>query len=264
MGYLEHLDAVGKDLIAMIHLPALPGTPNASLAPGAIVEAAVAEAEVYRAAGVGTVMIENMHDVPYTREVGPEIPAVMAVVGRAVKDLGLRCGVQVLAGCNREAIAVAHAAGLDFVRVEGFVFAHVGDEGVIDACAGELLRYRKALGAAEIPVFTDIKKKHSSHAITADVDLAETARAARFFLSDGVVVTGTSTGEPVLPGDLEALADVPLPKLVGSGITPENLATYYPHASAFIVGSYLKEEGRWDRPPDPARIGALLEAFEGS
>ena len=33
-------------------------------------------------------------------------------------------------------------------------------------------------------IFADVKKKHSAHAITADVDLAETAHAAELFLAD--------------------------------------------------------------------------------
>jgi len=55
---------------------------------------------------------------------------------------------------------VAHATGADFIRAEGFVFSHVADEGWIDACAGELLRYRRAIGANNIMAFTDVKKKH--------------------------------------------------------------------------------------------------------
>src|SRR6185295_9518480 len=113
-------------------------------------------------------------------------------VRRAVK---LPLGVQVLAGANREALAVALCCGAAFVRVEGYVFAHVADEGLIDASAGELLRYRRAIGAEHIKVFADIKKKHASHALTADVSLAETGRAAEFFLADGVIVTGSATGE---------------------------------------------------------------------
>ena len=65
-----------------------------------------------------------------------------------------------LLGGNREALAVANASDADFVRVEGFVFSHVGDEGWTDSCAGELLRYRKNIGAQHISVWTDIKKKH--------------------------------------------------------------------------------------------------------
>lgn len=50
--------------------------------------------------------------------------------------------------------------GLDFIRAEGFVFSHVADEGLLNACAGDLLRYRKQIGAEHVKIFTDIKKKH--------------------------------------------------------------------------------------------------------
>lgn len=110
----------------------------------------------------------------------------MAVIGSEVRHAsGLPLGVQILAGANLAAMAVAHACGASFVRVEGFVFAHVADEELIESSAGELLRYRRAIGADAVRVFADIKKKHSAHAITADVDLAETARAAEFFQADG-------------------------------------------------------------------------------
>lgn len=60
---------------------------------------------------------------------------------------------------------------MDFIPAEGFVFSHVADEGVMNSCAGELLRYRKQIGAENIQIYTDVKKKHSSHAITADISL---------------------------------------------------------------------------------------------
>lgn len=63
-------------------------------------------------------------------------------------------------GGNKEALAVALSSGGQFIRAEGFVFAHVADEGWMDGCAGELLRYRRAVGAGDILVFTDVKKKH--------------------------------------------------------------------------------------------------------
>ena len=67
-------------------------------------------------------------------------------------------------------------------------------KGIIESCAGELLRYRRAIGAERVLVFADIKKKHAAHAITADVSIAETAHAAELFLADGLIVTGTATG----------------------------------------------------------------------
>ena len=43
--------------------------------------------------------------------------------------------------------------GASFVRVEGFVFAHVADEGVHESDAGDLLRYRKSIGAENVRIF---------------------------------------------------------------------------------------------------------------
>lgn len=63
-------------------------------------------------------------------------------------------------GANKEALAVAKASGANFIRAEGYVYSHVADEGWMDSCAGELLRYRKAIGAEEVMVWTDVKKKH--------------------------------------------------------------------------------------------------------
>jgi hypothetical protein len=253
-----------RALVGMIHVGALPGTPRAGLPLEAVVEAAVAEARVYRDAGFHAVAIENMHDRPYlARAVGPEIVAALAVVGREVRRAAaLPVGVQVLAGANHGALAVALSAGAAFVRVEGFVFAHVADEGLMASDAGELLRYRRSIGAEGIRVFADVKKKHSSHAVTADVDIVETARAAEFFLADGVIVTGTATGQAADAAELRAVAGaVNIPVLVGSGVTPENIAAYA-DADAFIVGSALKQGGLWSNPIDPARVKALRRAFD--
>jgi membrane complex biogenesis BtpA family protein len=250
-------------VIAMIHLGALPGTSTSSLTMTQIERQALREAKIFRDADVDGVMLENMHDTPYLRgRVGPEIVAAMAVVARAIKDqTQLPCGVQVLAAANLEALAVAHAAGLDFIRAEGFVFAHVADEGLTESCAGDLLRYRKQIGAEHIRILTDIKKKHSSHAITEDIGLEETAAAARFFLSDGVVLSGASTGDPTDPGELQRLREKfpEMPLFVGSGVTAENVHAYRPHATGLIIGSYFKQDGRWDQPVDRERVLRFLE-----
>ena len=126
-----------KPVVGVIHVGALPGTPGSRLDVRALTSLAAREAAAYRDGGADGLMVENMHDVPYLRGgVGPEIVAAMAVVGRAVKEsAGLPTGVQILAGANTEAVAVAHAAGLDYVRAEGYAFAHIADEGWIESSA---------------------------------------------------------------------------------------------------------------------------------
>lgn len=260
---MNSLFGVPRALIGVVHLHALPGTPGSKLDIAAITATAVAEAREYQQAGFHAVMIENTHDRPYLKAVvGPEITAAMAVIGVAVREAtGLPLGIQVLAGANTNALAVALACGASFVRVEGFVFAHIADEGLTEASAGALLRYRRAIGADHIRIFADVKKKHSAHAITADVDIVETAHAAEFFLVDGVIVTGVATGQPAEAAEVNSVGRaVSVPTLVGSGITSENLASYS-GADGFIVGSSIKQDGLWQNPIDPIRARALAKAF---
>lgn len=263
-GVIESLFGVRRALIGVVHLQALPGTPANRLDVAQIKSMAAGEARMYKDAGFHGILIENTHDRPYLKAgVGPEIVAAMSVVGAEVRNaVALPLGVQVLAGANTSALAVALACGASFVRVEGFVFAHVADEGLIESSAGLLLRYRRAIGADHIRVFADVKKKHSAHAITADVDIVETAKAAEFFSVDSVIVSGLATGEPANPAEVAAVAGaVSVPTLVGSGITAENISKFA-ESDGFIVGSSIKKDGLWFNRMDPELTRALVHAFE--
>ena len=251
----------------MVHVAALPGTPQNSKNINEIVSEAIRDAELLAEGGVDAIMIENMHDRPYLNRVaGPEIvSAITAVAVELRRKIALPLGIQILAGANKAALAVALAAGFDFIRAEGFVFGHLADEGWINSDAGELLRYRKQIGAEHIIIFTDIKKKHSSHAVSADVSIAETAKAAEFFLSDGVIVTGTATGEKASVEEVKAVrAAVNTSVIIGSGIDAQNVHEYWDFADAFIVGSSLKINGNWENPVDLNRVRELVSRVKNA
>ncbi|KAL3080263.1 hypothetical protein niasHT_034237 [Heterodera trifolii] len=255
-------------LFGMIHVPALPGSPLSKLSIAQLVDRVSAETEIYAECGIDGLIVENMHDLPYQKGIdhGPEVCATMArLCSACAHTLGanrrrrMLLGVQILAGANRAALAVAQAAEFDFIRAESFVFGHVADEGWMDGCAGELLRYRRAIGADQIAVVTDIKKKHCSHAITADVSVAETARAAELFLADGVILSGAATGEAACPDELdEVRSKCTLPVLIGSGIEVNNV-NLFKGADAFIVGSNFKKDGNWRNEIEKNRVENLVE-----
>ncbi|XP_043216432.1 uncharacterized protein F13E9.13, mitochondrial-like [Amphibalanus amphitrite] len=252
-------------VIGMVHVQALPGTPLNKHPVEKLVEAACAEAETYSKCNVDAVLVENMHDLPYCTgsQLGPEVTACMTRVASEVRRVipaSRPVGVQVLAAGNHQALAVAAAAGLQFIRAECFVYSHVADEGWLDASAGPLLRYRRHIGADDVSVWCDVKKKHSSHAVTADLSVGEVARGAQFFLSDGVIVTGGSTGEPANPAHIaEVQSSCDLPVLVGSGVTADNVASFAA-AHGLIVGSEFKEGGRWDAELSEERIRRFMDA----
>ena len=251
-----------KTIIGMVHVDALPGTPNNKYSISQIISKAVQEAKLYEQNGLDAIILENMHDVPYlNRIVGPEITASMtAITSNVKKNISIPCGVQILAGANLEALAIAQASGCEFIRVEGFVYSHIADEGLMNACAGELMRYRKMIGAEDIAVFADIKKKHSSHSITSDLDITDFAEACKFFLADGIIITGRSTSEEADINELQKVHEAcDFPILIGSGITINNIEKYWEYANGFIIGSHFKKEGKWQNAVSADRIKSFLQ-----
>ncbi len=251
-----------KSIVGMVHLQALPGTANSKMTPEQIVDIAVDEATQLISCGFDAVLIENMHDTPYLlREVGPEIVATMTAAAKAVVNaVDAPVGIQVLAGANTAALAIAHATGSHFIRAEGFSFASVADEGIIDiADAGRLLRERRRFNADDVAILSDIQKKHSSHALTADLSIGDYARGADFMGADGVIVTGDHTGHAV---DVEELREVrgatELPLIVGSGVTPINIKEIFKYADTVIIGSSIKKDGHWSNQIDSNRCQEIL------
>jgi hypothetical protein len=249
----------------------------------AVIEAAARDAEALAAGGCDAIIVENMGDLPYLRgQVYPETVAAMTLgTARVVQVSGLPCGVQVLAGANREALGVAVAAGARFVRAEAFAYAHVADEGWLDACAGELLRARRGLGADPansaawgggtehragteqgVAIWADVQKKHAAHAVTGDLSLADLASGAAFSGADALVVTGSHTGASTNLDHVRAVKSAGLPVAVGSGVTPEDAARLATVADALIVGSWIKVGGDWRQPVDRARVATLRAALD--
>ncbi|MEW5820948.1 MAG: BtpA/SgcQ family protein [Cyanobacteriota bacterium] len=255
-------------IIGCVHVLPLPGAAGYSGNISKIIDISANEANIYSDCGFDAIILENMHDTPYLKGfVYPETIAAMTAVAVTVKDLlpEMPVGIQILSAANREALAVAISAKLDFIRAEGYTFAHVADEGIIQSSAAELIRLRDYLKATNIKIIADIKKKHSAHSITADVSIEETAEAADFMCADGIVITGTATGKEPDIKDLKSVkATTHLPVLLGSGINPENVKKFSGLADGIIIGSYCKADGLWKNTVCPERCNNFIKAVKNS
>ena len=237
-------------IIGCIHLLPLPGSPGYSFNKEEIMKKALYELEIYKVAGLDGVIIENTSDIPYLKGfVYPETLSLLSIICNEIRktNYNLYLGLQVLAGANIEALAIAYNAGFDFIRVEGFSFASIADEGLIQSCAAELARKRASLRATKsIKIIADIKKKHSSHAITSDLSLTEMAKHTEYMEPDGLVLTGSTTGVAPEIEEVRAVKNsTKVPIYIGSGITKENALDFAKVADYLIVGSYFKKENYW-------------------
>ena len=253
-----------KFLSAMIAVLPLPGSPLYDGDDQKIINQALADLDVYKKAGVDSLLLENDHDLPYIQPPLDEegIALMMEIAKEVRKRFDGPIGIQMLEAANITSLEIAAEADLDYIRVEAFVFAHVGGSGIINGSAGKILRRRKELKAEHIRVFADDKKKHGSHSLTIDLDIKDEIMQAEFFLVDGVIVTSQFTGMNPDKDDLvKAKSATKLPVLIGSGMTAENIKDYLPFADGFIVGSYFRKDGKFLEKLEPERLNNFMKAF---
>jgi len=267
---------MGLEVIGVLHLPPLPYVglrPAQSLEE--VIERAVSEARVLEEAGFTAVLVENFGDYPYRRRVrDPLALASMAVVAReVVRGTSLTVGVNVLRNSGLEAYSIAVAAGARFIRVNALSEVVVSDSGLLEPEAPRLRVVRA--NYPWVRVYADVLVKHGGslslvarraagelRSMAVDdvvrevvLDYVERGRA------DALVVTGGRTGEPP---PLELLRAVrrysPVPVVVGSGATPENVGELLRYSNGVIVGSYIRRDGRAGNPVDVERARRFVEA----
>ena len=254
-------------IIGCIHLLPLPGSPGYSFNKEEILKKTLYELDIYKDAGLDGVIIENTSDIPYLRGmVYPETVSLLSIICHEARKKYNSClGLQVLAGANKEALVIAYSAGLNFIRVEGFSFASIADEGIMESCAAELMRKRTQLRADNVKIIADIKKKHSSHAITSDLSLVEMAKHTEYMEPDGLVLTGSSTG---IAPDVEEVKtvreNVKIPIYIGSGITKDNALDFGRVSDYLIVGSYFKKENYWKNDIDKDKVSEFMNVIKNN
>ena len=185
-----------------------------------------------------------------------------SLAGEIRRQVDIPLGVNVLRNDGRAALAVAHAVGADFIRVNILAGARVTDQGIIEGIAHDLLRDRHVLDAESISIFADVQVKHSAplaeYGLKEDVeDVIQRAGA------DAVIVSGSGTGKAVDPDQLRQVvaAAGEAPVLAGSGLTPALIPAIAPLADGFIVGTYIKRDGKVFNPVDPDRVRELVSSL---
>ncbi|TGG94512.1 MAG: BtpA/SgcQ family protein [Aphanocapsa feldmannii 277cV] len=253
-------------LIGVLHLPALPGSPDWSGELGAVEAFALADTEAYLAGGAAALVVENFGDHPFFPERVPaETVAAMArIASRVVERAGrLPVGINVLRNDGLAALAVALASGARFIRVNVLSGVMATDQGLIQGRAAELMRRRRLLGAEDVLVLGDVLVKHAlplAARTMADV-VKDTLLRAR---ADGVIVSGVATGSAASPADLAAARQAAggAPVLLGSGVSSGNATNLCPGCDGVIVASALKEGGVVSAPVDAARVRVLRQLLD--
>jgi membrane complex biogenesis BtpA family protein len=251
-------------VIGVLHLLPLPTSPRWQGDLQAVIDRAEQEATALASGGVHGIIVENFFDAPFTKDsVDPAVVSAMGLVVQRLQTLvTVPIGLNVLRNDARSAMAIATCTGAAFIRVNVLTGVMATDQGLIEGCAHDLLRYRKELGSP-VKILADVLVKHarplgSPNLITA---VQETLHRG---MADGIILSGWATGHPPSLEDLElakaAAGDRPV--FIGSGADWENIGTLMKAADGVIVASSLKRQGDINQPIDPIRVGQFVEAMQ--
>jgi len=263
-GAFRELFSARKPVIAMAHLPALPGSALYDEQRGisGLIESVRADVEILLAHDVDAIMFCNEGDRPYALRAGPEGVAALARVVTELAPTDRPFGVDFLWD-PLAALAVAVACGASFIR-EVATGVYESDMGLWNTDASHLLRERRRLYGEDVAILMNVTPEFASP--IGRRTIADAARSAAFSsLADAVLVSGAMAG--VEPG-LDALREAKgaagqVPVIVNTGAKSTNIAGCLEIVDGVIVGSDLKVDGDTWSPVDAARVARFLEAARG-
>lgn len=251
-------------VIGVVHLLPLPTSPKWGGDLQRVIDRAEQEATALASGGVHGIIVENFFDAPFTKgQVDPAIVSAMSLIVQRLQQLiAVPIGINVLRNDARSALAIATCVSAQFIRVNVLTGVMATDQGLIEGCAYDLLRYRRELGS-EVHILADVLVKHARPLGSPNLTTAVQETIDRG-LADGIILSGWATGSPPSLEDLElakaAAKDIPV--FIGSGASWENVGQLIQSADGVIVASSLKRKGDIRQAIDPIRVRHFVEALE--
>lgn len=261
MGRFRELFPSGKPIIAMAHVPPLPGTPlyDAKLGIDGLIESVRRDLRIYLDAGVDAVIFCNEGDRPYSLEAGYDGVGVMTRIVTELRPTDRPFGVDYLWDA-RAALAIGVATGASFMR-EVATGVYESDMGLWNTDAAALLRERRRLDS-DIAILMNVTPEFASPIGRRSIGAAARS-AAVSSLADAILISGPMAGaEPDIAALREAreAVDPDIPVLVNTGSKSTNIGAFLAVADGCIVGSDLKVDGYTWNPVDPERVRRFIEA----
>jgi uncharacterized protein len=260
---LKQIFNTHQPIIGVVHLLPLPTSARWGGSLNVIIDRAEQEAVALISGGVDGIIIENFFDAPFPKSrVDPAVVSAMtAIVTRLMALVSVPIGINVLRNDSLSAMAIASCTGAAFIRVNVLSGVMATDQGLIEGCAHELLRYRRELGA-DVKIMADVLVKHAQPLSASDLNYAVRETIERG-LADAVILSGVATGDPPSLEDLKLAkaAAGNIPTFIGSGANFKNISSLMQFADGAIVSSSLKRQGKIENSIDPIRVSQFVEAM---
>lgn len=264
MTWLKEIIGTEKAIIAMCHMPAMPGDPGFDKDGGMdkVYDYTYKELKSLQDGGVDSVMFSNEFSLPYLTDVRTETVAAMArVIGQLMPYIKVPFGVNVLWDPYKS-IDLAMATGGRFVR-EIFTGVYASDFGLWNTNCGDVIRHQYAIGAQNVKLLFNIVPEAAKY--VADRDIVEIARSTVFNNKpDALCVSGLTAGSETDSAILKKVKDI-VPETVvfaNTGCRVDNIERQLSIADAAVVGTTFKVDGKFANMVDVTRTKAFMDTVK--
>jgi uncharacterized protein len=261
MNWLKEVFGTAKPIIAMCHLPALPGDPAYDKQGGMkkVIDITRQELSALQQGEVDAVMFSNEFSLPYLTKVHTETVASMArIIGELMPEIKVPFGVNVLWDPTAS-LDLAVATGAHFVR-EIFTGVYASDFGIWNTNCGEVVRHQYAIGAENVKLIFNILPEAAKY--LGDRNIAEIAKSTVFNAKpDALCVSGLTAGSETSLQALRLVKDTVPDTIVfaNTGVTIDNLAHQLNIADGAIVGTTFKKDGLFQNRVDSSRVKMFMD-----
>ncbi|MHA1942096.1 MAG: BtpA/SgcQ family protein [Candidatus Hodarchaeales archaeon] len=254
-----------KPLIGMVHLPDFNSFSSPDTSIDDAFHVSMADAFTLKKAGFDAILIENFHDVPFSKTSIPEeklllMSRIVGKIANSVPDISI--GVNILRNACVQALLVAITNNASFIRCNVWEGAYVTDQGIIESASETVLRKKNQMNSSVV-VLADIGVKHASP--LGSFNLEDSARnAIERGKADAIILSGKETGKLISKEKLFNFVNTTnIKPIVGSGLNFENIEDIFSYISGAIIGSSLKiDPSNLRSPLDIKKASKIMKLWE--
>lgn len=251
--------------LAMIQPEPMPGSfRNRGMTFDEVMEITIKEVQMLKDNGFDGYIIQNRNDAPVKQKANVETIAYYSVLAKKLNELFPDLVQGILINWDGLAsLAVAEAAGSDFIRVEHtYTGVEVGYAGMLEAECVDLCYLRKRLDS-KIMVFADVQEINYEQ-IGGKSIVANAWDTVMNAFADGLFLGGRTAADSIQNiKDVRARLGDDIPIMLSGGSTGDNVTELLKYYDGVSVGSWVKN-GNMKNPIDEEKAKIFMEAVRKS
>ena len=248
-------------LIGVVHLKSLPGSPSNILKLDEIINIAQQDYNTLKEGGISGVIFENFGDTPFVKDDISKrtLVSFTTVLNNIELNKELSHGINVLRNDGISALSIAEAIEADFIRINVLNNTMFTDQGIIEGKANEIISFKNSLNK-DIKIYADVFVKHATPVPGSSIE----NHAEELLLragADKIILTGSGTGKEINFDELAVISKIATPEnlVIGSGLNENNIDLIKKYANFSIVGTSLKKDAKVENEVDLERVINLVK-----